>query len=1613
MTTLPLSPHLAFVQQRLPSWLARTTSAQRDTLKRHILRSHAAARRVAEALAPVQDIDSYCRPLLEAALRHWYPDATLPDVDQGRVRLARQDHSWLEAALQNFAANARPTLFDRANSRTACALDIHTFVSGVRNLDLGQRYRYHLADHIDNDAFRERLRQQDRAAFAATLCMASLQGHVDHQGQAIGETVIGGLADAARRVLHCSFLSVFDLPLNGPMLIHLDAVSRVGSCLLYLPGHATQPVRQYPSEQAAAAALTRLLWQEQERLFFTRYVNLAEQPAFAARLRATLYPRYPYATLHPSPPTLEKGQTFSWIKRLFPAPTDLWQETLDKNARLPVTTTPWKKDAFAERARTHVERRLQDAATLAVPVAQRDAIARLGCIERWLGIGLTLLNVAGLFVPGLGELMMVVGGGQLVDEFVDGVHSANEGDADAAIRQLFDVVGNLALFAALGSAAHLGETQGPLQQWHPVGAPGKERLWPGELAPFSRERPWPRTQAPGADGLYRWQGQPWLERGGQALPLERSADGILRLAPARGLNHQPRLTGNGEGTWLLEHDRPLAWDQPRLLEHLGPATAGLDPLQLEHALRCSGYDAAVLRLVLHDHRPLPALLVDSLEALGARPLTPPAEPGEGAALARGFPSLSPRARAEILAQAGPADIARLRKTARLPLPMAETARLYLRESRISKALARFRQSSGATTDRDALALGALQRLHGWPGQVRIELRDSRLAGRLLGAAGEPGLPTKTLVRAAEGYQPYDENGNTLANSSDLFDALLRALPDRERKALGLRIGDDAPVLRDRLFEQAAGDRRQAARDLGMAPVRPMYRLPSRLPGDRRIGYRLSGAAHGWLTEDQLFDQLYPATPAGDREMLRQRLRHQAGTRPGAFGRLLMRLREEYLQLDFALQQWVDAPEGSPGQRSPAREALAQRIRSAWRREPDDAPASSIDHVPLLLEAHQAGDLPRLPVKLPHVRQLTVNGLTDPHATGLGELLAAFPGVRNLDIAGNALNRLPSALGQLSELVSLDLAENNIDLLAEGSLALFDQLPHLQHLNLTEALQQLPVAALERMANLPSLKWFQADLNELALTAEHFQALQRWPALRGLSLGRNAIVLEPASRAALAGLNTLELLSLYDNPLSLAPDLTGWSSLQRLDLENCGISLWPEGLLGLMDQQPLVLRQLDLSGNALRDAPALEQLAYARAIREQQPDFIYSFDNNPFNPSARANLTDAGFQLHVSSPTSGDWSVPWPADFLEQLAQSARDPQWRPLHDLFYRLAGSADYQRHPDAMLQRMRHVLRALVVDEEGESATGWGRAQLQRQVNDLLEDAGQHCVDQASLLFQQIETDVQIWQGVNRAGPAMADQEVAVSVMGCLYRQGLLDTQVGELYNARVRRRGALAAANSDAERAAAPARAADDDISDSALSEPDYLLDEVEMALYARLHLQTQLHLPPQPAEIRFAYLARLSDATLQRLAERVNAGFDARSLGNWARDQTFWQAWLRRLTPEPFASLAQAWEGASEYFDALSSAGGLEGDYTGPPVPEAFVEALEGEIADVPGLAWRRNGKLQRLDLGAARFAACQPSVLERVGAVLLHARQTAEATLAHAQTDLLIGTHLQPPAAQAQ
>ncbi|QHF42071.1 hypothetical protein PspS34_02740 [Pseudomonas sp. S34] len=157
---------------------------------------------------------------------------------------------------------------------------------------------------------------------------------------------------------------------------------------------------------------------------------------------------------------------------------------------------------------------------------------------------------------------------------------------------------------------------------------------------------------------------------------------------------------------------------------------------------------------------------------------------------------------ELVALARPEELQAL-KLRRLPERLQGCADWALRDVRISRAYEGFYLDSVENPDFDALALHSLENLPGWNANVRIELRHYSFDGRQLDSIGpEDAAIRRTLVLSENGlFQACDEQGNALHSGSDLFTSILQALPDAERDALQIHIGQ-GPVLRAALRDHA-------------------------------------------------------------------------------------------------------------------------------------------------------------------------------------------------------------------------------------------------------------------------------------------------------------------------------------------------------------------------------------------------------------------------------------------------------------------------------------------------------------------------------------------------------------------------------------------------------------------------------------------------------------------------------------------------------------------------------------------------------------------------------------------------------------------------------------------
>jgi Leucine-rich repeat (LRR) protein len=116
-----------------------------------------------------------------------------------------------------------------------------------------------------------------------------------------------------------------------------------------------------------------------------------------------------------------------------------------------------------------------------------------------------------------------------------------------------------------------------------------------------------------------------------------------------------------------------------------------------------------------------------------------------------------------------------------------------------------------------------------------------------------------------------------------------------------------------------------------------------------------------------------------------------------------------------------------------------------------------------------------------------------------------------------------------------------------------------------------------LARFPKLKTLV--LNDFRL-GDIPEAIFRMSDLKSLNLLDCHIALTPQSVLNLAEMARLEFIDLRNNPLGLAPDISQMTNLATLQLDNCGLSELPAGLLQLKN-----LEIVDLSGNAISQIPA--------------------------------------------------------------------------------------------------------------------------------------------------------------------------------------------------------------------------------------------------------------------------------------------------------------------------------------------------------------------------------------------------------------------------------------------
>lgn len=477
--------------------------------------------------------------------------------------------------------------------------------------------------------------------------------------------------------------------------------------------------------------------------------------------------------------------------------------------------------------------------------------------------------------------------------------------------------------------------------------------------------------------------------------------------------------------------------------------------------RAARLDALRARLAMHADRQTRRLF-DSLYNASER-----ANEANLRLLQQAYPNLPGSVGERLLRQASAEELRFIEQKGRVPLRLKAQARQALHEVRVVRAYEGLYLGDLASTDTQRLALHSIEALPGWSDRVRIEVRRLSFNGELSDSLGRADAPIrKVLVLNDEGkFEARDAQDQHLHGADELYGAVLHALPDAERKALGYEI-NQGTQLKDAVQRQPL-DHERFAEILQDASVRkPAYdpqtmKLRGGMQGYRHVP---SGTSARYRAR-----HLYPGFSEADLDRLIAEF-YQRGI---SYERQIGDLEKEFSDLNNTLQRWVNSrtkafrfsPTGIA--EWTARNEIARRLVRCWQRiGPRGIEAVGEAHPQHLdLSGCGLGDhltpLPPLSANFKHVTSLSLRN----NRLHIGQMgfLQAFDRVRSLDLGSNLLNHLPSVIGDMRYLTELMLGDNRIEL-SETAVVRLRKLTRLRALSLAgNPIRRLPdISRMPRM-----------------------------------------------------------------------------------------------------------------------------------------------------------------------------------------------------------------------------------------------------------------------------------------------------------------------------------------------------------------------------------------------------------------------------------------------------------------------------------------------------------------------------------------------------------------------
>lgn len=622
---------LELTLSHLPKWLSDADPQRIDALKTAMALSHEYHLKVGKQFGELKNVEQYCAPLLSAELARRFPQTL--DIQQDYLSLVQvkiigydplfiklhqqlvhdEPKTLLWAALQNFSADEaleggfhpESHICQGAPFGPPSSVQPYQFAAVCRALDLGRQYQLYLQQFLGvaaPDAVALTAAQASTHADLQRLKSYDMQvdAHIAFLSKKISESVYDALIALLvvdpgvqtnktvyldGKPLVQSALSILDSRLDGIILFSSDTVlmhphNRV---IVYIPNDPQAPFCEYSSLADMTRALKAGLSDPTYLQFFIRFIPLAARPAFLQRVSAK--PEHLFVT--------------AAVTNLAPA------EYL---------------------VSVQLQNMFADARELAVPTGVLDAAERERRWQRYKNAGWALVNVAALFVPELGALMLAVATVKMLGEVFEGVDSWAHGDIDHAREHLLNVARDVAITAAMVVGGVVGKkvlsqlsqaSKNFFNKFDPVLLEdGSARLWNKNLEPYAIEpKPGP-SHPPDAQGIVSVGDKRYVEVDGKTYQVrfDQALDQWRTVHPNRVGAFQPALLHNEQGAWQHVHEWPLEWQgSSTLIGRLGLPVSTLEPQALARVQQLTQTSESALRRVHLEYSPPPLLLSDTLE----------------------------------------------------------------------------------------------------------------------------------------------------------------------------------------------------------------------------------------------------------------------------------------------------------------------------------------------------------------------------------------------------------------------------------------------------------------------------------------------------------------------------------------------------------------------------------------------------------------------------------------------------------------------------------------------------------------------------------------------------------------------------------------------------------------------------------------------------------------------------------------------------------------------------------------------------------------------------------------------------------------------------------------